>query len=213
MKQLSIEEFEQLKRDGCIVVDVRNHSVFAESFIPGSLNFELNDQFLKNTRLFLFKDQSIMLVGDKEPVETAFRILLDAGYSNLKGCLKGGYKNWANAGKSIDVVISIDGEELGLDQKYSPKELYDIRKAEAYNKRHVKGAKSLTVAELIKNHDLIDNHNPVCIYCHDGSLSMTLISYLKSNGKYNIFHIKGGFSGIESDQEIEFDFVYTPNNN
>jgi len=201
---LSLEKFEELSKQLYTIIDLRDPGLFSTAFIPGSINLMLNDKFQERADHFFQKDQALILVTDEGLEEQSIEILKKLKYSNIKGYLVNGISTWILKGKPIDLVISIDTEELALEIKYGDLIFYDIRTKEDFKISHIKNAKNFTTDELINDTDLIDDLKTTTIYCDDGCLSMSLISYLKTHKKHNFYHVSGGYKAIMGNPDIEF---------
>ena len=201
---LSLEEFEALSKQLYTIIDLRDPDLFSAAFIPGSINLLLNDKFQKRADHFFQKDQAIILVAEDDKEEQSIEILKKLKYTNIKGYLKDGISTWLLREKPIDLVISIDAEELALELKYGDLVYYDIRSKEDFKLSHIKKSINLTIDELIGDTDLIDDLKTTCIYSDDGCESMSLISWLKTHKKHNFYYITGGFNGIKGNPDIEF---------
>lgn len=203
--KLNIEQFEKLRADGAVVLDIRTADEFALALVPGSYNIELGDEFQEIAGSFVFQDQLLVLVCPESSVDTSLKILEEMGYINIAGYLDGGIKTWIESNNKVDVVINIDDEELELEMKYGQLHLCDIRPAADFRKKHLGKAENIAPGLLIENHDLLDKDFHFCIYCEDGRLSMSLISYLKTHGIQNIYHLKGGFRNVSNRPGIELE--------
>jgi hydroxyacylglutathione hydrolase len=203
MNSLSLEKFEELIKQLHTIVDLRDPDLFANGFIPGSVNLKLNSNFQDRAKYFLQKDQAIILVADENNEEKSIEFLKNLKYSNIKGYLKNGISTWILNEKPIDLVIAIDAEELALEIKYGDLIYYDIRSNDDYKNSHIYKSSNFSTDELILDTDLIDDLKTTCIYDYDGCLSMSLISYLKTHRKHNLYHVKGGFNAIRENSEIE----------
>lgn len=201
---LSLEEFEALSKHLHTIIDLRDTDLFSVAFIPGSINLMLNEKFQERADHFFEKDQAIIVVADEDKEEESIEILKKLKYTNIKGYLRNGISTWLLKEKPIDMVISIDAEELALELKYGDLIYFDIRNKEDFRISHIKKSTNLTTDELIADIDLIDDLKTTCIYSDDGCLSMSLISYLKTHKKHNFYHITGGYNGIKGNTDIDF---------
>ncbi|MFC2114089.1 rhodanese-like domain-containing protein [Bacteroidota bacterium] len=199
----SASDVEQLLKTGYRVLDLRHPEIFAFSFIPGSLNLVLDENFEKHAKKFLFKDEAIILVTDNDLGEESLYELEKLGYQNIRGYLKGGIDSWISAGKLIDVVISVLPDEMDIEMRHANLHVYDIRLKTDYDKGHLVESEFIKPNVFIEDYSIIDDHEYAAIVCKDGQLSMSLISFLKINGKHNLYHVTGGFAEIKKYPEIE----------
>jgi hydroxyacylglutathione hydrolase len=199
---LTLEEFIKKQESGYQVIDLREPEGFAEEFIPGSLNIVMDDDFLDIAKYFIYKTQKLILVSEPGWEDYSIRKLRAFGYSEIAGYLASGIKPWIEHNKPIDVVISIDADEMALDLKYGKQLYYDIRDNASFEKLHMEEAENIEPIVLIEDPAVIDDDKIICIFCDDGKLSMALISYLKTHKKHNLHHIIGGFEAIRKNSEI-----------
>jgi rhodanese-related sulfurtransferase len=203
VQSLTVYEFEKLVHEACTIIDLRDTSLFAEEFIPGSINIPLDKDFDSIAPYFIFRDQALLLLTEAGSEEESVAVLQKKKYTNIKGFLKGGFQAWLQAGKAIDVVISITDEELLLEIRHGKLDYIDLRPADEYVLKHLPFSENTGVAELANEPDKISNAVTTCIYCSNGKLSMALISYLKSCKRHNFYHVAGGFESIRDNKDIE----------
>ena len=130
--------------------------------------------------------------------------LARVGFDNIAGYLKGGYETWVSAGKKTDLLISVDTEELSLEQKHGKNiGIIDVRKPSEYDHGYVDGAELNTLAHLQENLDDIDKEKYQYIYCAGGYRSSIACSILKANGFTRIQNVYGGFGAIKQDDRVK----------
>jgi hydroxyacylglutathione hydrolase len=206
--QLSALDFERQIINKYRVIDIREPAYFAYSHIPGSLNLVLDNSFEKHAKKFLFKDEALLIVGESGSEEQAILDMEKLGYQNIRGYLDGGIDAWIDAGKKIDVVISIMADELAIEIKHGNLYVYDIRLKSAFDRGHIEESENVKPALFISDYSVIEEDEFSTIVCEDGRLSMSIISWLKINGKHNLYHAEGGFREIK--KEERFNLVKTP---
>src|SRR6185369_16061110 len=118
MKQLTLPEFQLEYETGAYLLDFRPAKEFIEGFVPGS--FYMNPRFLKShvRGEIILPAETIILIAPNHAVSDIHRELEKVGYENIVGWLKGGYQAWQENGNKLDVVISIEADELMMDMKY-----------------------------------------------------------------------------------------------
>ena len=199
---LNIHEFETFKNEAATVLDLRPGNDFAQSFIPDSINIELDEHFNEYSKYFFFKDQLLILICENGKEEISIKQLQRLKFTNVRGYLAGGFKTWIKHNGKLDVIISIDAEELELEIKYGSLNLYDIRNEKNFSVKHVENSENIDLDLLIENTDLMDSQTLSCFYCEDGKLSMSLISYLRSKNIHLVYHVKDGFKSIQANPGI-----------
>lgn len=72
----------------------------------------------------------------------------------------------------------------------------DTRSAADFKNGHIKGAKSMPLAELSKSIEKIEQNKdkPVLIYCNSGSTAVRAVKQLKDAGFENISNLEGGIA-------------------
>jgi hydroxyacylglutathione hydrolase len=199
---LKLEDFKKLMKEDYQVIDLRENDSFCEAYIPGSINIPLDDDFTEIARYFIFKSEKLLLVTEPGWEDYSFRKLKTMNYKALAGYLYGGFPTWNDNNQPIDVVVSIDAEEMELDLKYGNQVYYDIRSENEFDASHIENSENVEPIVLIEDPSLIGDKINICMYCSNGKLSMSLISYLKTRRKHNIHHIRGGFIAISGQSGI-----------
>jgi hydroxyacylglutathione hydrolase len=203
MQALSVDEFDQLKKDGCLIIDSRDPLVFENGFIPGSISIGLNGQYAIWAATLFELDRKILLVTETGKEQESVIRLARVGFDNIAGYLKGGYDAWLNSGKRTDLLISVDTEELSLEQKHGKNiGILDVRKPSEYEQSYVEGAEFNTLAHLQENLDSIDKEKDVYVYCAGGYRSVIACSLLKANGYHRVNNVYGGFGAIKEDERV-----------
>ena len=195
----NLAKFENILADGGIIIDCRPLEEFALGYARGSIYSAL----LKiNAKLIAacmegLKDILIIAAPGKEQIFA--NGLESLGFINITGYLKGGFATWQEAEKPIDIMISIEPDEFILDLKYSKPHIVDIRHAAQYNNGHIEGAENVPPVEMILGWEALANSKKTYyIYDEDGIYAATLISFLKSKGLHNYYHLTGGFRALKA---------------
>jgi len=203
MQALSVEEFEQLKKDGCLIIDSRDPLVFENGFVPGSISIGLNGQYAIWAATLFELDRKILLVTEPGKEQESVIRLARVGFDNIAGYLEGGFDAWLNSGKRTDLLISVDTEELSLEQKHGKNiGILDVRKPSEYEQSYVEGADFNTLAHLQENLDSIDKEKDIYVYCAGGYRSVIACSLLKANGYHRVNNVYGGFGAIKEDERV-----------
>lgn len=148
-------------------------------------------------------DRKILLVTETGKEQESVIRLARVGFDNIAGYLKGGYDAWLNSGKRTDLLISVDTEELSLEQKHGKNiGILDVRKPSEYEQSYVEGAEFNTLAHLQENLDSIDKEKDVYVYCAGGYRSVIACSLLKANGYHRVNNVYGGFGAIKEDERV-----------
>ena len=204
MKALSVEEFETLKTDGALIIDSRDPLVFENGFIPRSISIGLNGQYAIWAATLFELDRKIILVTETGKEHESVIRLARVGFDNIAGYLDGGFAAWVSAEKRIDMLVSVDSEELSLEQKHGKNiGILDVRKLSEFEQGHVENAEINTLANLQDNLESIDKDKDQYVYCAGGYRSVIACSILKANGYHKVNNVYGGFGAIKNDDRVK----------
>jgi len=205
LKNLSLAEFDFLQKEGVLIIDSRIPDIFQEGFIPSSINIGLNGQYAIWAAELFNLDRKIMLVCTAGQEEESVIRLTRVGFNNIIGFLEGGFIGWKNAGKGIDMIVSIDAEEFCIDYKLDAIQLIDVRKESEYDTLHLANAKLISLNELINRTTEVEkNKSAIYVHCAGGYRSMIAASILKRAGFDLVKNVLGGFNLIKEDKSISF---------
>lgn len=210
-KALSPEEFETLANDtDALILDTRKMQVFAQGFIPNSVNIGIDGNFAPWAGA-LIPDirQHILLIAEEGREEEIVIRLARVGYDNTIGYLKGGVEAWKNAGKELDTIESISVEEFAkcmqLDENIN---ILDVRKHSEHLSEHVIGAENIPLDYINENFQSIDKDKTYYVHCAGGYRSMIFTSILRARGYENLIDVQGGFAAIKESNKFNIsDYV------
>jgi len=195
---LSVDDVENEIANGAIVLDTRHQDIFEKGFVPGSVFVGLNGRFAEWVGTILNIDTKLVIVADTGKEEESILRLARVGYENVKGYLNGGFDAWKNAGKKIDMLISIEPAEMELDLKFEKPLVMDVRKENEFEAGHVVDAENVVLQSFDK--DLassgIKPSQNIYVHCQGGYRSVIAASLLKRKGYHNIKNILGGWVEI-----------------
>jgi len=198
---LSPGDFEYLaNQTGAIVLDTRNPEVFAKGFIPNAINIGIDGSFAVWVgSLIPDVKQELLIVADKGREEEVITRLARVGYDHAIGFLNGGIAAWTEAGKEIDIIPSIDVNELKeLSITHSENLVLDVRKASEHFSEHVVGSINAPLDYINDSMNEIDKDKTYMVHCAGGYRSMVFCSVLRARGYDNLINVKGGFDAIKS---------------
>ena len=209
-KALSALEFEVAANEtDAVIIDTRDANVFANGFIPNSINIGIDGSFATwvGTLIPDIKQHILVVADDGREAEVITR-LARVGYDNALGFLKGGFKSWANSGKGVDKIISINEDELSSIIKNEPINIIDVRKASEYGSEHLINAINAPLDFINDSITKMDSNKTYFVHCAGGYRSMTFISILQSRGYRNLTNVKGGFNALKESGKFKItDYV------
>ncbi len=204
MKALSVEAFKTLKAEGALIIDSRDPLIFETGYVPSSINIGLGGQYAIWAATLFELDRKIILVAEPGSEHESVTRLARVGFDNIAGCLSGGMKTWTGAGEKIDILVSVDSEELALEQKHGKNiGILDVRKPSEFEDGYVDGANLNTLANLQDNLETVDKDKDYYIYCAGGYRSVIACSMLKANGFTRVNNVYGGFRAIKNDERVK----------
>lgn len=206
---LSPEAFEAAANEtGALMLDVRDPEIFAQGFIPNSINIGLNGNFAQWVgELIPSVQQEILLITEPGKEEEAITRLSRVGYDGVIGFLKGGFDVWRTSDKEIDTVSRISAETLAAMVKEDAVLLFDVRKKSEYDSQHVIGATNVPLNELNQHLAEIPKDKALVLHCAGGYRSMIASSMLKQRGWDQITDVQGGFAAIKETTVPSTDYV------
>lgn len=208
LKPLTIKDFKEKVKSGALILDTRNASVFTEGFVPGSISIGLEGRFAEWAGSLLPFDQPMVLVTAAGQEEESIVRLARVGFDKAEGYLDGGYEAWQAAGEKIDMIISVDPDELAMDMPHDDNLIVvDVRKPAEYADGHVKGAMNVTLSDLTDPGSMadFDDHHNLYVHCQGGYRSVIACSMLKKEGIHNLRNINGGFNKLKEQEGIEIE--------
>lgn len=203
LKPLSIKDFSEKAAAGAVILDTRNANVFTEGFVPGSISIGLEGRFAEWAGSLLPFNQPMLLVTAAGQEEETIVRLARVGFDKVEGYLEGGYEAWQAAGEKIDLIISVDPDELAMDIPHDPNlVVVDVRKPAEYADGHIKNAINITLGEMTDPGTLadLDDHMNLYVHCQGGYRSVIACSIMKREGIHNLRNVNGGY-GKMKDQE------------
>lgn len=206
LKPLSVEDFSQKIKDGALVLDTRPAPEFAEGFVPGAISIGLEGRFAEWAGSLLPFDNEIILVTAPGKEEETIVRLARVGFDKVSGYLEGGYEAWVNAGKQLDLIVTVEPDELAMDMPHDENLIVvDVRKPAEFADGHVKGATNLSLGDMADPGNMadFDDHHNLYLHCQGGYRSIIACSVLKREGIHNLRNIAGGFTKMKEQKGLE----------
>jgi rhodanese-related sulfurtransferase len=195
-----VDEFDSLaKATDAVILDTRHEQTFKDGFIPGSYNFNIDDNFAPwvGTLIEDLKTPILFVADDGREEEVVTR-LARVGYDNSIGYLKGGIEAWVASGRPIDKIESISPTEL-QNRLSNNITVVDVRKKSEFDSEHLDYDNVLN-KPLDFIHENLSEYDPkeeYYMHCVGGYRSMIAASILKAHGVNNVIDIDGGFNEMK----------------
>ena len=206
---LSPEAFELVANETrAMVLDTRRAEVFAQGFIPNSINIGLESNFAMWVgELIPDIKQQILIVAEPGKEEEAVIRLARVGYDFAIGYLDGSFEAWKASGKEIDRVNRISAQTLQEITSDEEQIIIDVRKKSEYDSEHIKGAINIPLNEIQNRLEQFPKNKSFVLHCAGGYRSMIAASILKLRGFDQFVDVVGGFNAIKETDIPVTDYV------
>lgn len=188
---------------GAVLLDSRDPQVFAQLFIPNSINIGIDGNFAPWVGT-LIPDirQEILIIAEKGREEEVVTRLARVGYDQAIGYLEGGMDAWTDAGKETDHIDSVSPAELEKIKLADPAiGILDVRKVSEYDAEHIRNSLNIPLEYINTSMGLLDKNKTYYVHCAGGYRSMIFNSLMRARGYSQLIDIHGGFKAI---REAEF---------
>lgn len=186
--RLTKEQFLSAYHNGIKVIDTRDKTVFAQGFIPGSINIQGNNSLSTWAGWLLNYQEQFMLVADDDQMEDLTRKLMRIGMDNIYGYIN----SVDELGMDLQTVDVIDFETFQSEVGNDNVQIVDVRGVNEYKISHVPGAKNVFVGTLPENIDEIPRDKEIIVHCQSGDRATIAYSLLRRNGFDNVKNYPGG---------------------
>jgi hydroxyacylglutathione hydrolase len=183
-----------------VLLDTRHASIFADGFIPGSVFIGLEGRYAEWAGTLLPYDKDIVLITENGKEEESVIRLARVGFTRIIGYLEGGYENWKNAKLPIDLLVTVEPDELIMDLPFDEHLIIlDVRKAIEFDEGHMDDAENLPL-DAMKDPGsmaMINETDNLYVHCAGGYRSIIACSLLKRQGIHNVRNVLGGWRAIQ----------------
>ena len=205
---LTVEAFKNKMSEDILVVDTRPADIFTEGFVPGSIFIGLEGRFAEWAGNLLSFNKTLLLITEKGKEEETVIRLARVGFATIEGYLKGGFDTWKKAGENVDMIISVEADELAMDIPFDPYlQVVDVRKEIEFADGHVKAAINMPLADMTDVAMIagFEENQNLYIHCGGGYRSVIACSLLKKQGVHNLRNVTGGWTKIKEEKSIKIE--------
>lgn len=194
---------------GALILDTRLPEVFANGFIPNSINIGIDGNFAPWVGAMIPDiKQQILIVTDPGREEEVVTRLARVGYDYCIGFLEGGFEAWQQSGQEVDMIRQTSNEELLRLMEKGDVSILDVRKKSEYDSEHVVGAENAPLDFINDSMQQINKNKTYYVHCGTGYRSMVFISTLRARGFDNLNDLPGGFKAIKESGKVKLtDYV------
>ncbi|MHC1754228.1 MAG: rhodanese-like domain-containing protein [Methanosarcina sp.] len=192
---LSPEEFRAEVGKGAVIVDTRMPHSFGGAHIRDSYSIWLGGLPSFAGWMLPYDKPILLVLEEKEQLETAVRYLVRLGYDNIAGFLNGGIAAWYMEALPIDGFNLISVHDLkNRLEKDEEMVILDVRGNDEWDKGHIEGARHIYVGHVEENLDKIPKECPIIVYCGSARRSNIAASILKKNGYNKVYNVLGSMT-------------------
>lgn len=200
LKPIKVHDFEELLNDkDVIVIDSRKHAKVVEfGFVKGTYTISLEMTYAIWSATLFPVTSKIALITDEGAEAESISRLTRVGFENIIGYLEGGFEAWIKEQKPIEKIRYIEVVEAIKLFNDKASQVLDVRnKPELVNPGFIKDSVFITLSELEKNLDKVNNKDSLYVLCKGGNRATIASSILRSHGfKNDIAVIKGGMEAL-----------------
>ncbi len=195
---LSVNDFKLALDSGAMILDTRHQDNFEKGFIKGAINIGLDGTFAVWVGTIINIHQPLVLVTDEGKENETILRLARVGYEKITGYLEGGMNAWTAAGNAVEIIKSIEPEELAAHANKGRETILDVRRIGEVEAGHVQGAAHACLSKLSEEMNYMDKNEPYYVHCAGGYRSMIAASMMKANGFENVVNVHGGWAKIKN---------------
>jgi rhodanese-related sulfurtransferase len=181
-REVDADELAHRIADGEWVVDLRSRTAFAAGHLPGTLNFELSDNFLTYLGWLYDWGAPLTLIGqDEQEVSEARRELVRIGIDKLAGAAVGTPEVLGGDRPQASYEVS-DFAGLAAAMADRPVHVLDARRDDERASGGVRGSQHIPIHELSGRIDGLPD-GEVWVYCGSGYRASIAASMLTRAGR------------------------------
>ncbi len=191
-KLLSPAEFQKMIDKDAVVVDTRTPPAFGSAHINGSYSIWLGGLPLFAGWVLPYDQPILLVLKEKDQLETAVKYLLRIGYDLIEGYIVG-VETWYTEALPLNRLGLLSVQELKTRlEKSDDLTLLDVRSDEEWNSEHIDGAIHMYVGLLEEHINEILTNQTTAVICSVGNRASLGASILQRKGYTDIHVVLGG---------------------
>lgn len=193
-KSLTPQQFEELMKEGAVVIDARDSAAFGGFHIPGSINIGFEKQLANWVGMVVEPNSEIILVvDDQADYDRMVTELHRIGYDLIFGYLSGGIMAWLMSGREVEQLEQISPQQLAARLGNGGVRVIDVRTPAEWDSGYIKSAEHLPLSEILSgNLPNIDKKEELVLQCGSGYRSNIAASILRTAGFDKVKSLAGG---------------------
>ncbi|MGQ0464944.1 MAG: MBL fold metallo-hydrolase [Sporichthyaceae bacterium] len=186
------------RRNGYLLLDVRDDQTFAAAHLDGSVNVGLSGRFAEYAAAVHAPEQPVILVGTEEECAEARVRLARVGVDQVTAQVS----DLDELERSPDLVLASSrltaSAAADLLASGADVQVVDVRAPGEHAGGALPGAANICVTRLRTRLDELDRTKPVLVHCAGGYRSMAAASLLEANGFADVSDLIGGYGAWEA---------------
>ncbi len=191
-----------------LALDTRPSIAFIDGFIPLSLNVPLEAEEAREVINVFAPETPVIIICESDHIEESIQFVKKLGYPFIQGILEGGFSEWKQTGEVIDLMITVEADELAMDIPHDDNLLIiDVRTPVEYAESHIEDAQSLPLLDL---HDpagiaiLPENAN-LYLHCSNTIRSIIAAGIFKQHGLHNLRIVSSHWNDLKNTPGIKLE--------
>ena len=201
---LSLDDVLAHQRLGAIVLDARDHQMFAAGHLRGSVNVGLGGRFAEYAGEIMRPGTPIVLVVCPGHEAEARTRLARIGFDSVIGALADPLETLTAHAEHVEQLSRLSAEALAERIVTVPGlTIIDVRNAGEVASGMIPGARHIALPELLTQVETLDRSAPTVVYCAGGYRSAIASSLLRSLGFADVSDLLGGYTawaGLADDE-------------
>ena len=199
---LGAEEVEDLRKQGAVVLDLRDSLCFSGAHIPGSINVDASEHSPINwVGTVVAPGSRLVLVLDgRSDIGDVLTELRRIGYDDVLGYLEGGIQAWI--AKGFDIARLPRVSSLALRERLSgpnPPRIIDVRTPAEFAESSIPGSTNMPF-DVILSHNACpqEPEQETVIVCQSGYRAAIAASLLQERGCVRVSAMAGGYALLKN---------------
>ena len=198
MNGIELDEFLSLADNGYVVVDVRQPQIFSQGFLKDAISISNQENFIHVFHELIESDWKVLLIADENEIPFLSKKISSAGITIMHAFLKGEFEPSKIPVKYLDMLITIDAEELRLDYRFDEFYLVDVRSKEEFEIEHLEHAENITLNDLEQLIIDLDIMQSYYVYAGSVAEAVTAGSLFKRYGFNRVKVVTDSFDIIKA---------------
>lgn len=188
-----------------LALDTRPTNDYVDGFIPLSLNVPLQSEEARELVNVFAPETPVIIICDQDKIQESIAYVKNLGYPFIEGTLEGGFAGWQKAENPIDLMITVEADELAMDIPHDENLLIiDVRTAVEFAEGHIEDAQSLPLMDL---HDpagiaLLPENANLYFHCTNMVRSNLAAGIFKQHGLHNLRVISSSWDDLKNTSGI-----------